>query len=247
MSDQENTETQQNPGALAEEEEHEETEPETDEGEEGESPDEQDEDSEGEQTGAAVAAPVAQPKGASTVSSSAQAVAWKEDPLDFDESTVEIAVTLHPLRGRPAAERIVTICIHNHSGSPLYDSARQSELTEESALDRLQGWIAKNVKKFRAELSRRKQQQWEAEQQRKQNRARSRSAATASSAAVGTTVPATLPSTATPKQEGGALSPSNTTSGPGQAQVPATSSHDKTAKGAAQKQGEPELVQNSLF
>lgn len=246
MSDQETpNETAQPPDQLEEEEgaEHEETEPETHDGQEGEPSEESEDASEGKQEGDATTAPVAATAGAAA---NAQKVTWKEDLLDFDESTIEIAVTLYPLKGRPADERIVTICIHNHSGTPLYDSARQSELSEKSALDGLQGWIARNVKKFRADLSRRKQQQWEAEQERKQSKIRSRPAATPGNAALGTTAPATVPGNAALSQESGAPSPHGTAT-PAQARVPATPSDDKTTKAAAAKQGEPELVQHSLF
>jgi selenocysteine lyase/cysteine desulfurase len=250
LSDQENPNDTEDQSDSLEEEgtEHEETEPEPDDSEEVEPSDEQDENSTGEQAGEAPTTPVATPPGAATSPTNAQKITWKEDPLDFDESTVEIAVTLHPLKGRPADERIVTICIHNHSGSPLYDSARQSELTEGSALDRLQGWIAKNVKKFRTELSRRKQQQWEAEQERKQSKSRARTTAAPRSAVLATTVPGASTVNATLNKEGAASSSAGTSATPSQAHVPATpSNNDKTAKAVPGKQGEPELVQNSLF
>lgn len=246
MSDQETPDTEQNPDDLEEEGEHEETESETDDGEEVESSDGQDADSEREQAGRASTTPVATSPGATSAPTNAQKVAWKEDPLDFDESTIEIAVTLYPLKGRPADERIVTLCIHNHSGSPLYDSARQGELTRESALDGLQGWIAQNVKKFRADLSRRKQEQWEAEQARKQSKGRSRTTPAPRSAALASTVPGASHASTAPNQEKAAESPLNAS--PSQVHTPATpANNDKTAKAAPGKSGESELVQTSLF
>lgn len=166
----------------------------------------------GEQGVAPSAAPVAK-AAAPPAAASAQTLTWKEDPNDFDESPVELAITFHPLKGRPQEERLLTFCIHNHSGSPVTAYYHQGELTDKAPLDRLQWAIAQEVKKFRGALSQRKQEQWEREEQAKQNRReqQARSAAkrpAAASAATPSTQqqerPASPAATATPTLAGAA-------------------------------------------
>lgn len=190
MSDQETPDTQQNPDELAEEEAgHEETEPETDDGQEVEPPAESEAASEGEQAGATTTAPLVTTPGAPAAPPNAQTVAWRESPNEFDESTVEIGITLHPLKGRPPEERLVTFCIHNHSGPPVTNYYTQGELTDQSPLDRLLWAIAQEIKKFRAELSRRKQEQFEREEQAKRSRREQRSASPARTTTPTSTTP----------------------------------------------------------
>jgi len=175
---------------------------------------------------------------------STKAVAWKEDPLNFDESTIEIAITLYPLMGRPAAERVVTMCLHNHSGGPQYTSALQGELTRESALDGLQGWIARNVRQFRADLSARKQQQWE--QQHKQRKQGPKGRAATASASTPVTAAPVVPTvqaavTTVPLDD----APTPTTGSA--AQPPAAAIPTPVAAKASARKGTPDLVQTSLF
>ncbi len=174
LSDQEPpNETEYQLDQLDEEDEHERSEPETHDGEEVKSKEEQ--------VGAVTTASVATPTGASTTPTSTQPVPWKENPNDFDESTVEIGITLHPLKGCSAGERLVTFCIHNHSGPPVTNFYTQHELTNESPLDRLLWAIAQEIRKFRAELSRRKQEQFEREELAKRTRRETRAASPARS------------------------------------------------------------------
>ena len=251
MSDQENpNDTEDQSDSLEEEEgtEHEETEPEPDDSEEDGASDEQDENSTGEQAGEAPTTPVATPSGAATSPTNAQKITWKEDPLDFDESTVEIAVTLHPLKGRPADERIVTICIHNHSGSPLYDSARQSELTEGPRSIACRAGLRRTSKSSALNCLAESSSSGKRSKSASRARADARTTAAPRSAVLATTVPGASTVNATLNKEGGASSSAGTSATPSQAHVPATpSNNDKTAKAVPGKQGEPELVQNSLF
>ena len=242
MSDQETpNETEHQTDQLEEEgAEHEETEPETDDGQEVEPSEESELDPEREQAGAATPAPVATSPGGKDSSTSAQTVTWKEDPNDFDESTIEIGITLHPLKGRPAEERLVTFCIHNHSGPPVTSYYTQGELTNESPLDRLLWAIAQEIKKFRGELSRRKQEQFERDEQARRTRREHKSA---TPARVGT--PATVATTqATPGEHAApGVKEEERTASP--APVVATTS-PALASAKTAKQGN-ELVQQPLF
>lgn len=196
----------------------------------------------------APAAPAANPP-ETTVARTAQAsTPWKEDLNDFDESTIEVAFTLHPLKGRPAEERLVTFCIHNHSGPPVTNYYTQGELTNQSPLDRLLWAIAQEIRKFRAELSRRKQEQFTREEQARQTR---REHKAASSARTGTTAapqpsptkpPAgdemEQPSTPVATAASDAPAPSNPPA------VPAPLRSSKVTKSAGK---EDDLVQQLLF
>jgi hypothetical protein len=133
--------------------------------EEVESPGGSDADDAREQESAPQAKAVAAPTGTGTASANGKAVTWREDPLDFEQSSVEIGITLHPLKNRPGEERAVTICVHNHHGDPVFRSFRVAELTDQMPLDRLQTGIAQVVKAFRGELSARKQAKFEQDQQ----------------------------------------------------------------------------------
>jgi hypothetical protein len=97
--------------------------------------------------------------------------ASKEDPLDFDRSTITIVIKLYAQLGEPHPDgRRVSIQVHNGSGHPVNKWHRARELSETSELDKLQSGIARTVQRFRLELSRRKQKAWEQEQQRKASR-----------------------------------------------------------------------------
>jgi hypothetical protein len=177
LSDQEPTnETEQPDDQLEEEEgaEDEETAHETHDDQEEGSSEESEGAPQGKQEGDAATTPVA-----AGAAAGAQAVTWKENANDFDESTIEIGITLHPLKGRPPEERLVTFCIHNHSGPPVTNYYTQGQLTNESPLDRLLWATAQEIRKFRAELSRRKQEQFEREEQAKRSKRERRAAPTA--------------------------------------------------------------------
>jgi hypothetical protein len=95
--------------------------------------------------------------------------ASKEDPLDFDRSTITIVIKLHAQLGNPHPDgRRVSILVTNGSGHPVNQWYRARELSENSELDKLQSGIARTVHRFRSgELSNRKQKAWEQDQQRK--------------------------------------------------------------------------------
>ena len=216
----------------------EEGEPEETETEDGGEVEATEEHSEGKQVEEAAPAPADTTKGSPAARTAAQSAAWKEDPNDFDESTVEIAITLHPLKGRPAEERLVTFCIHNHSGPPVTNYYTQGELTDQSPLDRLLWAIAQEIRKFRAELSRRKQEQYERDEQARRSR---REQKPAPPARVGT--PAAAPTAVA--SAGGHAAPA--VQNPQASPVPAARKPQASpAPAKTTKQGN-ELVQQPLF
>jgi len=166
---------------------------------------------------------------------STNAAPWKEDPFNFDESTVEIGVTLHPLHGGPPEERLVTICIHNHHDTPLYRSFRQSDLSEQFPLDRLQRGIAQSVQAFLTALSERRQARWEEEQRLKQSQKKTAPRATATSSSGA--------SVSKQEEQKDATTPSTSP----EVTPPLAAAVTKSTQVAPVKQGKHELVQQTLF
>ena len=73
----------------------------------------------------------------------------------FDANDVFIGITLHRANGHPQG-RLVSVCIHNHSGVPTVRAFREQELSTESRFDNLQHAIQATMQPFLIALLQRK-------------------------------------------------------------------------------------------
>ena len=207
---------------------------------------------------AAQATPVRAEPGKPASPPAAKAAPQQEDTLDFERSTITIVVKLYAQVGEPHQDgRRVSISVHNGAGRPVTSWYRAAELSEKSELDKLQGGIARTVHRFRSgELSRRKLEVYEREQQRKAGKASSPRPSATSNAA---RTPGASTSTPTDTEDTGSqIMKGNETEGDASAaqpvapqpltsdaQHPTPPAPVQRAPGKGSKQ--KDLVQTSLF
>ena len=89
----------------------------------------------------------------------------QEDPTDFDASDVKIEILLHRADGHPQG-RLVSVFIHNFSGTPMAQDFREADLSDKARLDSIHRAIYPVMQRFLLELSARRQKKLEEEAKR---------------------------------------------------------------------------------
>jgi hypothetical protein len=89
----------------------------------------------------------------------------QEDPTDFDASDVKIEILLHRADGHPQG-RLVSVFIHNFSGTPMAQDFREADLSDKARLDSIHRAIYPVMQRFLLDLSARKQKKLEEEAKR---------------------------------------------------------------------------------
>ena len=89
----------------------------------------------------------------------------KEDTTDFDASDVKIEIMLHRADG-DAQGRLVSVIIHNFSGTPMTQDFREVDLSDKARLDSIHRAIYPVMQRFLLDLSARRQKKLEEEARR---------------------------------------------------------------------------------
>lgn len=102
---------------------------------------------------------------ATTAAATPAAPPQKEDPTDFEHCDIEIRILLQRADGDPRG-RLVSVLIHNFSGTPVTQDFREADLTDKARLDSIQRAIYPPMQRFLMDLTERRRKKLEDEAKR---------------------------------------------------------------------------------